>query len=46
MPLRLRLVIEPRLVIARDEAIHRPWCNSLDCHGAARIAMTQATYRR
>jgi hypothetical protein len=41
MSLRLCLVIAPRLVIARDEAIHRPWCNSLDCHGAARLAMTE-----
>lgn len=27
-------------VIARCEAIHGPWCEGMDCHGAARLAMT------
>jgi hypothetical protein len=29
------------LVIARNEAIHRPSYNDMDCHGAARLAMTE-----
>ena len=31
----------PRLVIARNEAIHRRSHNDMDCHGAARLAMTE-----
>ncbi len=35
----------PRLVIARNEAIHRPSHNGVDCHGAGRLAMTDLTAR-
>ncbi len=31
----------PRSVIARNEAIHRRLHNDMDCHGAARLAMTR-----
>ncbi len=34
-------VTAPRPVIARNEAIHRRSYNSMDCHGAARLAMTE-----
>jgi hypothetical protein len=33
--------LRPRPVIARNEAIYRRSHNSLDCHGAARLAMTK-----
>ena len=33
--------LRPRPVIARNEAIHRRSYNSMDCHGAARLAMTE-----
>jgi len=33
--------MHPCLVIARNEAIHRRLHKNLDCHGAARLAMTQ-----
>jgi hypothetical protein len=36
----LALSLHPRPVIARNEAIHRPTHNNMDCHGAARLAMT------
>jgi hypothetical protein len=33
-------------VIARNEAIHRQLHNDLDCHGAARLAMTESATLR
>jgi hypothetical protein len=38
-------VIEPGSVIARNEAIHRRSHIDMDCHGAARLALTEAVYR-
>jgi hypothetical protein len=37
--------LRPRPVIARNEAIHRRSHNSRDCHGAARLAMTELAER-
>ena len=39
------LSLRPCLVIARNEAIHRPSHNGVDCHGAGRLAMTDLTAR-
>jgi hypothetical protein len=35
------LVIAPRPVVARNEAIQWPSHEGVDCHGAARLAMTK-----
>jgi hypothetical protein len=37
-----RPVVAPRPVIARNEAIQWPSHEDMDCHGAARLAMTES----
>jgi hypothetical protein len=39
--LRPTPLLRPHPVIARNEAIHQPSRNEMDCHGAARLAMTE-----